>query len=350
VPLESGFGKLFFASLLLFATASPRQSAPPAQPASTRVYLDVVVAPESGPPVADLQAQDFTLLDNKAPQTITSFKAVSGRQAAVGVIIVIDVVNASYQTVSQERAEIDKYLRAENGQLAFPVAVVALKDKGIDILGNFSTDGKALSAALDQAGSTLRPVGSASNYDAGGRWHISLDGLRHLIAGVAGHRGRTAILWISPGWPIFNNARTTLSQKEQQEIFSSVVNFSNDMLQNRVTLYNIDPLGAVESPLRSSYFESFLKVVPDADHVKAANLALPVLAIHSGGLALTSTNDVSLVLRQCVVDAAPFYEISYDPTPAAHLDEYHRVEIQIAKPDMVARTHQIYYAQPPAHN
>ncbi|MGA9246074.1 MAG: VWA domain-containing protein, partial [Silvibacterium sp.] len=33
-----------------------------------RIYLDVVVTPKSGPPVAGLQQQDFTLLDNKAPQ------------------------------------------------------------------------------------------------------------------------------------------------------------------------------------------------------------------------------------------------------------------------------------------
>ncbi len=34
---------------------------------------------KSGPPVADLQQQDFTLFDNKAPKHITSFQAVTGK-------------------------------------------------------------------------------------------------------------------------------------------------------------------------------------------------------------------------------------------------------------------------------
>jgi hypothetical protein len=35
------------------------------------ICLDVVVTPKSGPPVSSLQQQDFIVLDNKVPQTIT---------------------------------------------------------------------------------------------------------------------------------------------------------------------------------------------------------------------------------------------------------------------------------------
>ena len=45
------------------------------------IHLDVVVTEKSGAPVSGLQLEDFTLLDNNVPQTITSFEAVDGRQA-----------------------------------------------------------------------------------------------------------------------------------------------------------------------------------------------------------------------------------------------------------------------------
>lgn len=43
------------------------------------IKLDVVVTDGAGQAVAGLQQQDFTLLDNKKPQPILSFRAVDGR-------------------------------------------------------------------------------------------------------------------------------------------------------------------------------------------------------------------------------------------------------------------------------
>jgi hypothetical protein len=71
-----------------------------------------------------------------------------------------------------------------------------------------------------------------------------------------------------------------------------------------------------------------------------------VLAVQSGGLVLSSANDVASLLQQCLTDSAPYYEISFDPSPGAKADEYHHLEIKVAKPDLTARTRQGYYAQP----
>src|ERR1700689_403238 len=96
--LHQRVASFFLVTLLSASTMLAQQSTPRTAPAA-KLYLDVVVAPKSGAPVADLQQQDFTVLDNNAPQTITSFKAVTGREAPVEVILVIDAVNTSYQTV-----------------------------------------------------------------------------------------------------------------------------------------------------------------------------------------------------------------------------------------------------------
>jgi hypothetical protein len=87
-----------------------------------------------------------------------------------------------------------------------------------------------------------------------------------------------------------------------------------------------------------------------ASEVQLGNLGLPVLAIQSGGLALNVSNDLAGLLQKCLSDTAPYYEISFDPPAAGQRDEFHHLEIQIAKPGLTARTRQGYYAQPLPHD
>jgi len=66
----------------------------------------------------------------------------------------------------------------------------------------------------------------------------------------------------------------------------------------------------------------------------------------SGGVALDFNNDVTALLRECLADTQAYYEISFDPPAADHRDEYHHLEIKVAKPGVSGRTRQGYYAQP----
>jgi VWFA-related protein len=342
----------FLVATLLITSITPGQEKNSSiQSVKGRIYLDVVVTPKSGSPVIDLQQQDFTLFDNNVPQTIATFQIFSARQAKLGFVLVIDAVNASYQNVARQRIEIDKFLRAEGGQLAFPVALVLVTDKGNQVIANFSSDGNALSAVLDREDSPLRTIGrSGGGYAALDRWHISLEAMHHLDASVAGPPWRTVVIWVSPGWPLLSGPNIQLSAKDQQQIFTEIVSFANQTVQSKITLYSVDPLGAGESLMRASYYEEFLKGISRSDQTKIGNLGLPVLAVQSGGLALYSSNDIAGMLQECTVDAARFYEISFDPAPAGHPDEYHHLEVKLAKPGLTARTHQGYYAQPSVHD
>jgi hypothetical protein len=60
-------------AFLAIVTASAEEKNPLQNPVANRIFLDVVVTPKSGTPVSGLLEQDFTILDNSAPQTITSF-------------------------------------------------------------------------------------------------------------------------------------------------------------------------------------------------------------------------------------------------------------------------------------
>jgi VWFA-related protein len=327
------------------AAASQEESKPPD---SDRIYLDVVVTPKAGSPVTGLHQEDFTILDDKTSRPITSFRAVSSKEVPVEIIVVIDAVNMGFQSVDYERLEISKFLRAGGGRLAHPTALAILTDTGIkQIQDSFSSDGNALSAALSQETVALRSIGrSAAYWGAVDRFQMSLSALQQLVAQEASRPGRKIIVWVSPGWPLLSGPEAQLDSKQEQGIFDNIVNFSTSMRQARVTLYSVDPLGNRDFGSRTFYYETFVKGVSGPNQVNLGDLGLQVLAVQSGGLALSVNNDVAKLLQRCVADTDAYYEISFSPAVETRRNEYHHLEIKMGNSALVARTRQGYYAQP----
>ncbi len=347
--IHARLGSSLLVALLCTAGTLAQQNSPQTKPGSGKIYLDVVITPKSGPHVSDLQQQDFTLLDNKVPQTITSFEAFTGREAPIEAIVVIDGVNIDFQNLSYTRQQVEKFLRAEGGRPEYPVALAVVTDQGMQMVTDFSSDGNALSAALGNYDIAKRILNrGAGFYSVVERVQIMLQALNQLAASEAPRPGHKVIIWVSPGWPLLSGPHIEIDSKTAQQIFKDDVHFSTILRQARVTLYSVNPLGTGVS--NSWFYQQFVKGVSKPSQVDAADLALPVLAIQSGGLALDYDNDVAGLIRKCLSDAAPYYEISFDSPPAAQPDTYHHLEIKIAQPGLTARTREGYYAQPLPHN
>jgi VWFA-related protein len=323
-----------------------QQNVPPALAPESRIDLDVVVTPRSGPPVADLEQKDFTIFDNKTLQRITSFQAVSGKQDPVHVTLVIDAVNTGYQNIAYQRGQIDKFLRANGGRLAQPMALAFFTDAGTQVQQDFSTDGNGLSESFDRYAIGLRNVHRSSQYQASDRFQLSMNALRELAEQETKLPGRKMILWVSPGWPLLSGPGIELDYKQQNQIFSSIVGLSTQLRRARITLYSVDPLGSSEGAGRTFYYQDFLKGVSKTSQVRVGDLGLQVLATQSGGMALNSSNDIVSLLQKCLEDTEAYYELSFAPAPADHRDEYHKLLVQVAKPGLTARTRTGYYAQP----
>ena len=356
---------LLLVPLLCDSLASAQQDNLQTYPDQGTIYLDVAVTSKSGSPVTDLSKQDFTLLDNKVPQSISSFKVVSGQQAPVEVILLVDAVNAGPETVAYERTQIKKFLSAKSGHLDHPTTFAVVTEVDTQIHPDFTTDAKALDAALNDAAIRLRtlsqghqqdgcPEGTAcpgAGFEVGTeRLQLSLKALHTIAAHEAARPGRKLVLWISPGWPLLSRELAQFTPLQLQELFRSMVGLSTQLRQARITLYSIDPLGLRDVGIRTSEYAAYLKGVRTPKDVQPGNLGLQVFAVHSGGLALNSGNDLAALLQQCFGDAEVYYEISFDPPAASQRDEFHQLELRIAKPGHV-RALQSYYAQPsPASN
>ena len=332
--------------LLFTAVCFAQQNTQPTSAPASRIDLDVVVTPKSGPAVAGLEQKDFTLFDNKAPQRITSFQARSGSQDPVHIILVIDAVNTGYQIIAYERGQIDRFLRANGGRLGQPMTLAFFTDKGMEIEQGFSTDGNGLSESFDHYAIGLREIRRSSQYEASDRFQLSMTGLRELLEQAAKLPGRKMIFWVSPGWPILSGPRIDLTYKQQNQIFGSVVGLSTQLREDRITLYSVSPLGSNEGVGREFYYQSFLKGVNKPNQVNVGDLSLQVLAVQSGGLALAADNDIAALLQKCQADTEAYYELSFVPAQADHRDEYHNILVQVAKPGLTARTRTGYYAQP----
>jgi VWFA-related protein len=341
--------------LISSAQLSPPNVPPLGAPSSSRsIKLDVVVNAKSGAPVTNLGRQDFTILVNKSPRPITSFRVLTPHEEPAEVIIFLDAVNTPYELVAAMRNATEKFLKSNGGALSHPTSIAVLTESGVQFQNDFSTDGMALSDDLEHRQIGLRLIPKASQWSDSDRLKICITALHQLALFASSLPGRKIILWVSPGFPLISGpAYASLTQKAEQEIFGDVTYFSSALRQNNITLYDINPFGTSQMMLSANYYQNFVKGVARYEDAQLADLSIQVLSAQTGGLDLVSNNDIPGQIAKCLLDADSWYEITFDPPSADKPNDYHRIEVKLAQPGLVARTRTGYYSNPfaiePAH-
>jgi len=346
MPYSARPGLTLLVLALCSITVSAQQATPPSPTASGRMYLDVVVTPKSGPPVSGLKQEDFTILDNKAAVKIESFAALGGPQAPIEVVLVVDAINTNLQNLTYERAQLDKFLKANGGHLAYPTSLIMFNDSGMTTLDSLSKDGEELSSTLDKQTLGLReeakfsgPTGEAD------KLHLCLVQLQKLVVQQAARPGRKIILWVSPGWPLLSSQEFNYDAQQSQQIFRQTVVMYTLLRRAGVTLYSIDPTGSDANRNRLDY-EQYLKPATKPSQTVPGYLSLQVLAIQSGGMALMGSNDIASQLDRCMADFTSYYELTFEPPTDEHRDNYHTVQVKVSQPGLTARARTGYYSQP----
>lgn len=333
------------------AVEAPQAATQPSPPASGPITLNVVVTDKGGHAIGGLKQEDFTLLDNKQPATIRSFTAhaIATEPAdSQALILLIDNVNVGFSAVSIERTQIENFLRGNGGHLAIPVGIFQLTDDGLQQLTPISGEGNALADVLHQKDAQLRSIQrSAGFYGAEERAQLSVEALGKLGTYLGKADGRKLVVWIGPGWPIFDNPNVIISSQQQRQFFSGVVGLSTLLRLAGITMYSVDPLGLVDAGSERTFlWESFTKPVTKPAKANPGNLALQVFAVHSGGTVQFGSNDIAGSIARCAADANAWYSLSFDAQKADSPNAWHDVEVKIDKPGVKVRTQNGYYAQP----
>ena len=347
-----GLSATLFGQVTPPAPAAPPSSELPAAGSQKNapITLHVVVSDRAGNHISGLQQQDFTLLDNKHPQTLLSFREVSKSAPAepVEAILLVDAVNTAFTGVSYEREQIVKYLSQNGGKLPVPVSMIILTDTDTKMQSQATQDGNGLITSFNNYVTGLRSITRSTGiYGADDRLQLSLRALGQLTQYETARPGRKLVIWISPGWPILSGPRIELSNHARDGILRSVVDFSTGLRTAGITLYSVDPLGTNDAGSgRNFYYQNFLKGVRKTNEVQLGNLALQVLATQSGGLVQFASNDVASEIARAAADADSYYELTFAPQRADGPNDYHAIEVKTDKPGLTARTRTGYYAQP----
>jgi VWFA-related protein len=331
-------------------------SFPPANRQPGALTLDVVVTDKAGVPIRGLQQRDFTLLDDKQARGLTSFRAVdvaAGTPAPyIEIVLVIDAINADPLKAQLERDGIKKFLQMNGGKLSTPVSVVVVSDSPIQMRGKASTDGNALAALVDQYTTGLRAINRSQGvYGVEDRFQMSMKAFDSLAAYEARKPGRKLMLWVSPGWPLLTSGASDVTTQDQRRIFHSIVTLSTQLRQDHIVLYNVETRGLAGTSMgKFNDYEQFLSGVKSPDQAYPPTLSLQVLAVQTGGRVFNESNDlpsaIAAEIAKGAADASPFYVLSFDPGRGDRVNEYHSLEVKVAKPGLIARTRTGYYAQP----
>jgi VWFA-related protein len=329
----------------------PPVATPAPAPSSVPMTLDVVVTDKAGHVIRGLKQEDFTLLDNKQPATIRSFAAHeidTPNNDPQALILLIDDVNTNFSTVSIARTQIENFVRRDGGHLAIPTGIFMLTDSGLSQVTEISSDGNKLADVLHQKEGALHEIPrSAGFYGGEERVEISLKALAGLGDYLGHASGRKLVVWLGPGWPIFDNPNVIVSPQQQRNFFSTIVGITSTLQQAGITLYSIDPLGTADAASsRTFLWESFLKPVTKPTKSDPGDLALQVFAMHSGGTVVSGSNDITGEIEKCAREASAWYSMTLDPQRPDAPNTWHDLNVKVDKPGLKVRTINGYYAQP----
>jgi VWFA-related protein len=325
-------------------TTSPAATAAKQKP----IFLDVLVTDNSGKPVAGLEPFDFSLLDENQPRKILGFRRTDGTVGSkldppVEVIIVLDALNMPYQVAARFRLEIGKFLRENGGHLSQPVSIYMLTSSGLRVQPAPSRDGNALATMLDQSTGTVRARDLTGGvYALEEQFKTSYQTISGMAENLSRKPGRKVVIWLGPGWPLLTERFFIQTNVSRGTYFRQIATLQNKLRDARVTLYSLFATAGLTNVL----YQGYLKPVREERKMEIGNMALQVLALHTGGRVMEPSNDVKGQIDACVAEIGEYYTLAFMPPPAAKPDEYHDVKVQVSKPATNVSTITGYYNEP----
>ncbi|MFP5237886.1 MAG: hypothetical protein ACLGSD_18475 [Acidobacteriota bacterium] len=320
----------------------------PAPPASApiarrgRFALQVSVTAADGTPLADLQANQFRLLDNNQPTRIFTVQPPASR-GPLQLVLIVDLLNA--RKPAEIKQEAQRFLRRNHGRLPNPVNVYLLNEVGFFPVADPGRDGNALAAALDhptKPAQFVRPIeGPAivASFMSSPQFkqEFSWQALGSLVLRLRNQPGPKCVIWLGDGWipvtrdPMINTI-TELStrMREASVVLDWVMNWTPEKRPDWLKRFPLDELR--KPPINPK-------------QATAARLALPVLALNSGGSMLLAP-DEQASLVQCVHQAAASYTLTFDPADTRKVDDFHSLQVSVAAPGAVVHTVSGYYDEP----
>ncbi len=325
------------------------------QPKSQIVATDLIVTDASGHRITNLQASDFTVLDNGAPRKVLAFEpphiaSVPGAKPTPpdSVDIVLDNVNTPDLRIGYIRQCTEDFLRMNDGRLTTPVSIYHFDGKGLVLVAGPSTDSSQLAQQLHAAEASERPYLKIEGfYNLTDRLQASLNAVGAFLAHESTLPGHKLVIWIGRGWPLMMNTQSFADRKQEQTFFTTLTALLSASRHARVTFYSVESARTPdERTVEWEDYVLYLKPVTNPMHTPVGSFSVQALSVKTGGeaFAFSGATDLAATIARGAQDANKSYFLAFASPLDGKPDQYHSLTIKVDKPGLTVRTRTGFYS------
>jgi VWFA-related protein len=392
VPLQGQAAK----SQQPLSAGAPSDKTPVFRSLSSVVTVNVVVTDRYNQPVSNLQARDFTVLEDGRPQSIRYFEQhwPTDKEASVaplqlpphqftnfrdqyptGVmnIVLFDMLNTPMMDQVYGRDQLLKFLRnIPQGQL---VALFTL-DSRLRMVQGFTDDPEKLLRAANmvhpgmttqmasseqqirQQEAEARSLGDLSgahfaqaladeeSFRAGYRVEATVDAIAALSRAVAGYAGRKNLLWLSAGFPLYVGPDVNLPDPMRNVVrYQAQVNrLGIALASSEMAVYPIDVRGLVVNQLDASSRTD--ETLRDMSWLWSSHDTMREIANQTGGEAYYNTNGIREAMSRAADRGSHYYSLAYVPENRQWNGKYRSIKVKVAKQSLKLQYRRGYMALP----
>ncbi|HTW47789.1 MAG TPA: VWA domain-containing protein [Acidobacteriaceae bacterium] len=289
---------------------------------SRLVFLDVTVVDKKGRPVTSgLTKDDFTITENRQPQTIFSFEApdvhtLKGRsdeESANGeapvTIIVLDELDSSFTDFGYIRYEVKRYLDSQPSRLRSRTEMMVVGNESLELVQGWTRSREDLLDTLQHLPAVL-PYKQMNGSFWAERFTQSMGALQEIALENQGVPGRKNIIWMGHGGPGINTA--AWPGGIQEKLLAYVHATTNLLVDARATLFVIYPGLAVNGGV-GGISEMEAAVDLGDDDPFAGDVNFGVFVDETGGKLFYNRNDLDGLMREAERLGSEYYTLTYQP-------------------------------------
>lgn len=365
------------------------------------VSVDVIVTDKKGNPVTDLTPEDFEIQENKAPQTIDSFKLIqiddqqdvdparnreirsmedqereTAREDVRVIVVFLDDYHTRLGNSMAVREKLARFVRTLNRRDLVAIMTPLLPTSAITFSRNHEATAQQIMAWQGRKYdyTPKHPVEEVYRYME----PRSIEALRNQIAATALEglcvymgtlrEGRKTVIYVSEGLMstmpdgvhttgVYGGSigsptqqQSTLNQLMQAERAlqsqqMAMLDYLKDIFveasRSNTSIYTLDPRG-----LAASEFDIADNVGSGADRraLNESTDVLRILASNTDGRAIVATNDPLPALRQMLRDTSAYYLLGYTSTEKARDGKFHEIKVSVKRPGVDVRARSGYWA------
>ena len=314
---------------------------------SALVFLDVTVLDKKGHPVVSgLTKDDFTITEDKVPQTIVSFEAPEVHVRRVGpedanpsakapaTILVMDLLNSRWEDFAYIREEVERFLKAQPQRLASPTELLVVGNESLEMLQSFTQSKADLLEALKHFPSALPyKINPAFGWE---RFGQSLDALQQIALQNKGVPGRKNIVWVGHGSPNVYLEPLAFPEKLLGELKQYVHSTTNMLVDARISLFVIYPGLPVRGNVMS--FSAAQAGIDIGDDPFAGDVNFGIFADETGGKLFYNRNYVDAEIKESEQMGAQYYTLTYQPREVDPDGKFRRVRVTLRNVNLRAVT------------